>query len=160
METRGGGTQEGWTTDRESNQRDDNMKQLALTVLAFVAATFGTQAPSHYLIFASHYAAVTYLRKETLFQFGVLAMLIEGVVLSVLYVRVFGGRSTMKSALGFSWLMGAFLVAYTAFGEAAKYMVPSVASWIAVELGVALVQFTVFGLLLGLIYRERSERRT
>ena len=80
------------------------MKKHALTVLAFVIATFGTQAPSHFLVFADHYAAVTYIRKETLFQFGVLAMLIEGVVLSVLYPRLIGGRSTMKSALGFSWL--------------------------------------------------------
>ncbi len=134
------------------------MKKLALTVLAFVVATFGTQAPSHFLVFADHYAALTYIRKETLFQFGVLAMLIEGVVLSVLYTRFSGGQSTMKSALGFSWLMGAFLVSYTAFGEAAKYMVPSVASWIAVELGVGLVQYTVFGLLLGLVYHKRAER--
>ena len=132
------------------------MKKRFLTVLAFVVATFGTQAPSHFLVFADHYAAVTYIRKETLFQFGVLAMLIEGVVLSVLYTRLAGGKSPMKSALGFSWLMGAFLVSYTACAEAAKYRVPSVVSWIGVELAVGLVQFTVFGLLLGLIYRERA----
>jgi len=76
----------------------------------------------------------------------------------MLYTRFAGAKSTMKSALGFSWLMGTFLVSYTACAEAAKYMVPSVASWIAVELAVGLVQFTVFGLLLGLIYRERTER--
>ncbi len=134
------------------------MKKLALTVLAFVVATFGTQAPSHFLVFADHYAAATYIRQETLFQFGVLAMLIQGAVLSVLYTRFTDGKSTTKRAVGFSWLMGAFLVSYTAFGEAAKYMVPSVASWIAVEMGVGVVQYTVFGLLLGLIYRERRER--
>lgn len=134
------------------------MKKHLLAVLAYVVATFGTQAPSHFLVFADHYTAVTYLRKETLFQFGVLAMLIQGVVLSVLYARFPGGKNMTRSALGFSWLMGAFLVSYTACAEAAKYTVPSVASWIAVELAVGLVQFTVFGLLLGRIYRERAER--
>ncbi len=134
------------------------MKKRSLTVLAWVVATFGTQAPSHFLVFRDHYAAVTYLRKETLFQLGVPAMLIQGIVLSVLYARFAGGKSTTKSALGFSWLTGAFLVSYTACAEAAKYMVPSVGSWIAVELAVGLVQFTLFGLLLGLIYRERTER--
>jgi len=53
------------------------MKKGSLTVLAWVVATFGTQAPSHFLVFADHYAAVTYIRKETLFQFGILAMLIQ-----------------------------------------------------------------------------------
>ena len=111
-----------------------------------------------FLIFAGHYAAVTYIRKEALFQFGVLAMVIQGVVLSLLYSRRAGGKSTTKSAVGFSWLMGSFLVAYTAFAEAAKYVVPSAASWIAVELGVGVIQFTVFGVLLGLVYRERTDR--
>jgi hypothetical protein len=132
------------------------MKKRSLTVLAWIAGTLGTQAPSHFLVFGNHYAAVTFIRKETLFQFGVLAMLIQGAVLSVLYERFAGGKSTTKSALGFSWLMGAFLVSYTACAEAAKYKVPSVASWITVELAVGFVQFTVFGLLLGLIYREKT----
>lgn len=54
--------------------------------------------------------------------------------------------------------MGAFLVSYIALDEVAKYMVPSTASWIAVELGAGLIQYTVFGLLLGLVYRERATR--
>src|SRR5437016_3471788 len=79
--------------ERESDPQERIMKRHILTVLAFVVATFGTQAPSHFVVFADHYAAVTYIRKETLFQFGVLAMLIQGAVLSVLYARFDGGKS-------------------------------------------------------------------
>ena len=147
-----------WATAMHITQQENNVKKLVLTALAFVAATFSTQAPSHFMVFADHYSVVTYLRKEPLFQLGLLSMLIEGAILSALYTRFAGGKSTTKKAFGFSYLMGAFLASYTAFAEAAKYMVPSIASWIAVELSVALIQYTVFGLLLGLVYRERTQR--
>ena len=55
----------------------------------------------------------------------------------------------------FSWALGAFLASYIVLGEAGKYAIPSLASWIAVEGGVAFVQYSLFGILLGLIHRRR-----
>jgi hypothetical protein len=52
--------------------------------------------------------------------------------------------------------MGAVLGSYIALAEAGKYAVTDVGSWFVVEAGAAAVQFTVFGLLLGLIHRGRS----
>jgi len=40
--------------------------------------------------------------------------------------------------------------------EPAKYVVPDVASWMGVELLAGLVQFTVFGVLLGFVYRRQA----
>lgn len=131
------------------------MKRHVLTVLAFIAATFITQAISHFAVNADHYATIQHIRAEPIFQFGVLAMLIQGSILSVLYAKTFNTRRTVKSAIGFSWLMGGFLVSYIAFAEIAKYTVPSLTSWIGVEMASGFVQFTVFGILLGLVYRDR-----
>jgi len=55
----------------------------------------------------------------------------------------------IKGAVQCAWLFGAFLVSYIALAEAAKYSVPNVGSWIAVETGVGFVQFSLAGLLLG-----------
>ncbi len=60
-------------------------------------------------------------------------------------------------AVRFAWLVGAFLVSYIALGEAAKYNVPSIPSWIAVEVGVGFVQFTLAGLFLGLAHRAAEK---
>jgi len=38
---------------------------------------------------------------------------------------------------------------------AEKYNVPAVGSWIAVELGAGIVQFTLYGTLLGWVHRAR-----
>ena len=131
------------------------MKRHVLTVIAFVAATFITQAISHFGVNADHYATIQHIRTEPLLQFGVLAMLIQGSILSVLYAKTSNSPHTVISAVGFSWLMGGFLVSYIAFSEAAKYTVPSVTSWIGVEMASGFVQFTVFGILLGFVYRDR-----
>ena len=58
-------------------------------------------------------------------------------------------------AVVFAWLVGGILVSYEALAEAAKYSVPGIGSWIAVELGAGVVQFTLYGALLGWVHRAR-----
>jgi hypothetical protein len=48
--------------------------------------------------------------------------------------------------------IGGFLASYIVVGEAGKYAIPSIPSWIAVEASVAAVQYTLFGVLLGLLH--------
>ena len=132
------------------------MRKHLLAVLAYVVATFATQAVSHFGVNAAHYAAVTYLRVQPIFALGVLSMLIQGSIMSYLYVQLpEAGRSTGHAVL-FAWLVGSMLVSYEALAEAAKYTVPSVTSWIAVEVAAGFVQFTLYGVLLGWVYGARD----
>src|SRR6266852_4492827 len=128
------------------------MRRHILTVLGYIVATFVTQATSHFVIFAQHYATLAYLRPETVFPLGFATMIIQGSVLSYVFANSrFAGGSRMD-AVRFAWLFGAFCVSYIALGEAAKYNVPSIPSWIAVEAGVGFVQYTLFGILLGVAH--------
>lgn len=110
---------------------------------------------SHFGVNAAHYAAVTYLRAQPILALGVLSMLIQGRIMSYLYAHPpESGRSTGRTVV-FAWLVGSILVSYEALAEAAKYSVPSVASWIAVEPAAGCVQFTLYGALLACVYRAR-----
>jgi len=53
----------------------------------------------------------------------------------------------------------AFLVSYVALGEAGKYTVPSVGTWVVVEVIAGCGQFTLFGLLLWLVHRRPAIAR-
>lgn len=134
------------------------MKKHLLAVLAFIVATFATQAVSHFVVNADHYASVAYLRKDPIFALGVLAMFIEGSILAYLYTQTAGSVRSIAGAVKFAWLTGAFLVSYIALAEAAKYSVPALVPWIAVETEAGIVQFTIYGVLLGLVYRDRESR--
>ena len=132
------------------------MRKHFLAVLAYVVATFATQAVSHFGVNAAHYAAVTYLRAQPIFALGVLSMLIQGTIMSYLYAQLPRSGRSIGHAVLFAWLVGSILVSYEALAEAAKYGVPSVASWIAVEVAAGFVQFTFYGVLLGLVHRGRD----
>lgn len=131
------------------------MKKHVLALLAYVVATFATQAVSHFGVNAAHYAAVTYIRAQPIFALGVLAMLIQGSIIAYAYAQVPEAGRSVGHAVLFAWLLGGILVSYEALAEAAKYSVPSVASWIAVEVAAGFVQFTLYGVLLGWVHRAR-----
>ena len=118
-----------------------------LTVVGYVAATGLVQGLSHFKVNAAHYSAAGFFREAPIAPLGVLAMIVQGLILSLFYARYVPGDS-LGSALMISWAFGAFLASYMAFGLAGELKVPSVGSWITVELGAALVQFTLFGLAL------------
>ena len=132
------------------------MTKHVLAVMAYMVATFATQALSHFVLNVEHYAAVTFIRAEPFFPLGVASMVIQGTIFSYLYSRMSAPRRSIGHAVGFSWLVGGALVSYIALAEPAKYAVPDVTSWMAVELLAGFVQFTAFGVLLGFVYRRQS----
>lgn len=124
---------------------------VALTVLAYVIVTFAVQGASHFLINADHYAGISIMRPEPILPLGMATMVIQGLLFALLY-PAFSRSGTIREAVVFSWAVGAFLASYIVLGEAGKYAVPEIGPWIVVEVSAAAVQYTVFGLLLGLIH--------
>ncbi len=109
------------------------MKKHILTALGYIVATFATQATSHFVVFAKHYADVAILKAEPNFALGFSSMIIQGLILSFVFEKsTFATESTFDS-VKLAWLFGLFLVSYIALAEAGKYSVPNVTSWIAVE---------------------------
>jgi hypothetical protein len=54
----------------------------------------------------------------------------------------------------FGLLITALFVSYPALVEPAKYIVPSVSSWILVEGTVGIFQFTIYGIVLSLTFSK------
>lgn len=131
-----------------------NPPRIAGGTAAFVAASFTVQALSHFVLAADHFAAVPFMRPEPIMAMGVGTMFIQGALLTGVFSR-FGRAETLgRDALAYALAMGTFLGAYIALVEPAKYAVPSIGSWVMVEGPAALVQFTLFGLGLRLVFRS------
>ena len=127
---------------------------VVLTVLAYIATTFGVQGASHFAINADHYAAIPIMRTEPVIPMGIASMVVQGLVFAWLFPVFNRDSRSLRNGVMFSCALGAFLASYIILGEAGKYSIPSIPSWIAVETTVAAVQFIVFGLLLGLLHRR------
>lgn len=130
------------------------MRIHVLAVLAYVAATFAVQATSHFVVATEHYASIPFLRKDPIVPLGFLSMLIQGSVFSYLFSRMPKSERIYRDAMRFALLAGAVIASYIAFAEPAKVQAPSLAGWMLVELAAGLVQFSVYGALLGLVYSK------
>lgn len=130
------------------------MVRHVLAVLGYVAATFATQALSHFLVFRGHYEAVPFNAAQPILALGLASMVVQGAILSLVFARSRFFEQGMAGALTLSWLLGAFLVSYIALAEPAKYAVPDIGAWMLVEIVAGAVQYTLAGLALGLAHRR------
>lgn len=124
-------------------------KKIIIGAASYIAASFLIQAISHFAVNAEHYASIPFMRNPPLMYFGLSTMLLQGIILTALYLKWANGQFSLKQGLQFSWLAGLFFVSYLALVEPDKYNVANVAEWIVVEGLAGAFQFTLFGLLLG-----------
>jgi len=124
-----------------------------LSIAAYMAVTFAVQGTSHFVLNYDHYAAIAHLRPEPIMPMGFGAMIIQGLILTFGFERVYGPRPSAREGLVFSLAFGVFLGSYMWLAEPAKYAVPSIAGWISVELPMNLIQFLVYGILIAWIHR-------
>lgn len=129
-------------------------KNLVLGTLLFIIISFVAQALSHFVVNAAHYASIPFMRTESIFLLGIITMTIQGLVLSHLFIIYSKQEYTFKKGLIYGVLLAAFFVSYPALVEPAKYQVPSISSWILVEGTVGLLQFSLFGILLSMLFRK------
>jgi hypothetical protein len=131
------------------------MKQHILSVVGYILATFLVQGMSHFVVFSGHYAGIPILRPEPNFVLGLSSMVTQGAILSYVLAGSRFDTGKLKNAIVLAWLFGAFLVSYIALAEAGKYNVRDISAWIAVEVGVGFIQYTLIGTLYGLVRRRR-----
>lgn len=129
---------------------------IVLTVLAYMVTTFTIQGISHFVVNAQHYAAIPIMRPEPIIPLGLISMVVQGTLFALLFPEFNRGPAAVRNGLVFAWALGAFLASYIVLAEPGKYAVPSVGSWIGVEASVAFVQYSAFGVLLGLLHRRSA----
>ena len=129
---------------------------VALTVLAYIAATFGVQGVSHFVVNAAHYAGISIMRATPIIPLGIVSMVVQGFIFAWLFPTFNRGPHPVRNAIVFSCAIGGFLASYIVLAEAGKYSIPSVGAWIVVEGSAAFVQFVLFGIMLGLLHRHRE----
>lgn len=130
------------------------LKKSVLTVLAFMVVSFAVQGLSHFVINVEHFAGIPFMRAEPIIALGLLVMVVQALVVSFVMHQLWPEGATMRQSLTVSACFGVFLASYIALVEPSKYVAPSISAWITVEAAASFIQFSVFGVLLGLIFRQ------
>jgi len=119
-----------------------------------MVVSFGVQGISHFVINKEHFAEIRFMRAEPMISLGLLVMVIQGLILTLGLTRLTPSGATIRDGFTVSLAFGLFLATYTAIVEPSKYAVPSIPAWMMVEGLAGVIQFSVFGVLLGLIHQK------
>jgi len=131
-----------------------NAKRIALGTAAYTAVTFPIAVLWHVGLFKSLYQSFGYFAGEPSFVVGLLAILVQGAILSGLYPLVRLSGQPIARGLKYGAIVGVFFWTSHVVAFVAKQAVTNAPLFIAMETGYLAVQFGVFGALIGLIYRD------
>jgi hypothetical protein len=130
-----------------------NPIKIALGTLAYTIGTYSLAVSWHVLLFEDRYRSFGYFEGEPSFIIGFVTILLQGIILSALYPMVRLAGTSISRGIKFALLIGVFFWTSHVLAFVAKQPVQDVALFIAMESVYLALQFGLFGLLIGIIYR-------
>jgi riboflavin transporter FmnP len=131
------------------------MNKRVLAVMAYMLPTFPLGYFWHLTVFADYYKSLQVYREDVIIPFGIASMLIQGVIWSLLYERLFAGESIVRGASKFALLACPLAWSFLVLAVGAKHTMASVAGFVAIETAFTLVQYAVVSPLIAAVYARR-----
>jgi hypothetical protein len=130
-----------------------------LGLAAYLVPTFPIAYVWHLVAFAPAYHDLALYRDDVIIPFGLLSMIIQGAVFSWVYPRIFPDRSRaiLQTGLIYGLALALLSWSFTTLAVAAKHVMTSVPTYLALETSFTLIQFAVVGPLIALAHRTAPE---
>jgi len=137
-----------------------SLKPFLLATLAYVVVSFALGFTWHMVFFREAYANfAAYTREPPIIAFGFASMVIQGGILAMLFPRFLRTGTPFASALQFALLTGLFLWSVAVLAFAAKSNVNDMGGFFLLSSLFHVVQFGLYGALLGLIHAKGAATR-
>jgi hypothetical protein len=131
--------------------------RFVLTALAYIIPTMILGYAWHLIVFKDLYDRLEiYNRAEPIIPLGFTSMIVQGMIIAYLFPFYAKGNYSMSAALKFSFLMGLFLFSVSTLANAAKINVSDMQSWLLIQIAFTLVQFSIVGVLIGLVSKRSN----
>ncbi|MCG7911180.1 MAG: hypothetical protein JAY67_21095 [Candidatus Thiodiazotropha taylori] len=130
------------------------MKKALLFLLAYFVITMAWAYPWHMLLFHDQYVAWgAFQRDEPIMLLGIAAIVTQGLVIGYLYPFYNrGGGSHILRAIRFNLIIGLMTYSAMGFATAAKFQIEPVLPFLAYHTLFQIIQFTLTGTALGMIF--------
>jgi hypothetical protein len=132
------------------------MKKRVLAILVYVLPTFPLGYLWHLTILADYYKNLHVYREDIIIPFGILAMLVQGVIWSIVYERLFAGEPILKGAVRFASLACPLTWSYMVIAAGAKHQMSSVSGFVLIESAFVLVHFAIVSPLIATVYARKT----
>jgi hypothetical protein len=127
-----------------------------LGVAAYLVPTFPIAFVWHLVLFEPNYHALRIYRDDPIIPFGLASMVIQSVIFSWVFPRIFANRrgSVLKSGLLYGFGLGLLSWSFTTLAVAAKHPMSSISDYVVLETGFTVLQYLIVGPLIALAHRS------
>ncbi|NIY84502.1 DUF1761 domain-containing protein [Vibrio hepatarius] len=133
------------------------MKKLLLATLSYFVLTMALAYPWHLIWFHDIYKEIGAVqREEPIMILGISSIIIQGLVIAYLYPFYYKSGNPVFHGIKFSLLIGLMVYTVVVFANAAKFLIEPVSTFLLYGTAFSLLQFSVTGTALGLIYGRKN----
>lgn len=133
------------------------MKKRVLATMAYVLPTFPLGYFWHLTIFASFYKRLAVYRDEIVIPLGIVSMLVQGVLWSIVYEKMFAGEPVIRGAWKFAVIAAPLAWSFMVVAVCAKHHMSSVGGYLLIESAFVATHYAIVSPLIALVYSP-SER--
>jgi hypothetical protein len=140
----------------ETGRDTTSMSGFWLGLAAYLLPTFPIAYVWHLVMFAPIYDALGIYRPDPIIPFGFASMVVQGIIFSWAYPRLFPARggAILRPGLAYGFALAVLSWSFTTLAVAAKNIMSSVPTYLLLETGFTLLQFAIVGPLIALAHRK------
>jgi len=134
-----------------------NYKKIILVTLAYFASSFVIQGILGFAFAGDYFSSISILRNPPTLYLALPQTLLAGIAFALLYpITRFRGSPVVRG-LKFGLLIGLIMVPFIVLDLPARFMIPSIGTWILVQGILGIVHYAIAGMLVGLIYGQSTK---
>lgn len=136
-----------------------NYRKILLATLAYFLSSFVIQGLLGFAFAGNYFSSIPILRNPPTLSLALPQTVLAGVAFAIVYPRSnFSGAPRIKG-LKFGLLIGLIMVPFIALDLPARFMIPSVGTWVLIQTLLGILHFAASGTLVGLIYGRDTTLR-
>jgi hypothetical protein len=134
-----------------------NFKKITLGTLAYFISSFIIQGLLGFAFAGSYFSSIPILRNPPVIFLALPQAMVTGIAFAILYpMTKFKGTPVFRG-LKFGLLIGLIVVPLLALDLPARFMIPSVGTWILAQGVLGMLHYAIAGILVGLIYGRNTK---
>jgi hypothetical protein len=134
-----------------------NYKKITLGTLAYFISSFVVQGLLGFAFAGEYFLSILIMRNPPIIYLAMPQTIIAGIAFAILYpITNFKGTPVLRG-LKFGLLIGLIMVPFVALDIPARFMIPSVGTWILVQGVLGILHYAIAGILIGLIYGQDTK---
>lgn len=133
-----------------------NIKKVALGTVGFFISNFIVQGVLAMIFAGDYFKSISIFRENPIMYFALPQTILTGIAFTTLFpLTKFSGTWIIKG-VKYGLLIGLLIIPFVALDLPARFLIPSVWTWVFIQITLGIVHFMIAGILVGFIFKSKT----